>query len=412
MEGRISLSMKEMGRYEVIKESLEKRLEVAEAAKILGLSERQVYRIRARVREEGISGVIHRLRGKSSGRRIKNELKDKIINLYQSKYYEFNINHFTEFLEKEEGIKVSRETVRKILRQEGIYPKKPKKRPKHRMRREPMPKEGILMQLDTSEHVWIPEMGKEICLIAIIDDATNRIEAAKIALSDSTIENMKLLREFFKRRGLPLAIYIDKDSKFKTTRHGSLYQELKGEPYKDTQIARALRELGINIIYADSPQAKGRIERDFQTLQDRLIKELKLYKIERVAEANHYLREEFIPRWNKRFARQARERGSCYRKIPEGIRLDDVLCLKGKRKVYADNTISYKGRIYQIMADEYRASYAKAEVQVYEHLDSRISIVYKGRKLRHKYIGKKDSRSKKDYSLDDLKHDILILQKT
>jgi transposase len=408
----ITISMKEMSRYEVIRESLEKRIKVAEAAEVLGLSERQVYRIRARVREQGLKGVIHGLKGKSSKRRLADEIRDKIISLYENKYYDFNINHFTEFLEREEGIKVSRETVRKILRQEDKYPRKPRRRPKHRMRREPMPKEGILMQLDTSEHVWIPEMGKEIYLIAIVDDATNRIEAAKIVLSDSTIENMKLLKEFFERRGLPLAIYIDRDSKFKTTRHESLYQKLKGDPYKDTQIARALRELGINMIYADSPQAKGRIERDFQTLQERLIKELRLYKINTVAEANHYLREEFIPRWNKRFARQAREPGSCYRKIPEGIRLDDVLCLKEKRKVYADNTISYKGRIYQIMADEYRASYAKAEVQVYEHLDGGVSIVYKGRKLRYKYIGRKERRSKKDYSLEDLKHDILILQKT
>lgn len=139
---------------------------------------------------------------------------------------------------------------------------------------------------------------------------------------------------------------------------------------------------------------------------------MKLYKINTLIQANHYLRRKFIPRWNKRFAQKAKESGSCYRKIPQGIKLDDILCLKETRKVYKDNMISYKGRVYQIIADEYRASYAKVEVEVYEHLDGRVSIVYKGRKLRYKYIGKKRSRIKRDYILEDLKHDILILQRT
>ena len=201
MESKFSLSMKEIGRYEVIKENIEKRLKVVEVAKILGLSERQVYRIKARVREKGIKGLIHRLRGRSSKRKVSEKIRDEVVNLYQTKYYGFNINHFTEFLAEQEGIKLSRETVRKMLREEGKYPKKPKKRPKHRVRREPMPKEAISMQLDASKHLWIPEIDRNIYLIAIIDDATNRIEAARIVSSDSTIENMRLLKEFFQRKG-------------------------------------------------------------------------------------------------------------------------------------------------------------------------------------------------------------------
>lgn len=255
-------------------------------------------------------------------------------------------------------------------------------------------------------------MGKQVYLIAIIDDATNRVEGAEFVERDTTVNNMKLLKEFFQRRGLPLAIYMDKDSKFKTTRHQSLYQKLKGGPYKDTQIVRALRELNIIPIYANSPQGKGRIERDFQTMQDRLIKELKLYNIRTIEEANHYLREEFIPKWNRKFAREAKEKGSAYREIPKGIKLDDILCLKEKRKVYPDNTVSYKGRIYQILMDEYRASYAKAEVEVYEHLNGRVSIVYKGRKLRHKLIKREKKQTADEHTLEALQHDIFILQKT
>lgn len=411
MEERIILSMKEEKRYEVVKESLAGKIKVKQAAEVLGLSERQVYRIRRRVREEGIKGVIHRLRGKRSKRRLSEELRAKIKGLYQQKYYDFNINHFTEFLELE-GIKVSRESVRKILREAGIYWKKPKRQPKHRIRREPMPKEGIMSQLDTSEHLWLPRIGRNIYLIAIIDDATNKIQNARIVYTDSTIENMRLLKGFFEEKGLPWAIYLDKDSKFKTTRHESLYQRLKGQVYQDTQIARALKGLGIKLIYADSPQAKGRIERDFQTLQDRLIKEMRLYNIETIEAANHYLKEEFIPKWNRRFGRKAKEDGQAYREIPEEIKLEDVLCLKEKRKVYPDNTVSYKGNIYQILADEYRASYAKAEVIIYEHLDGKISMVYKGRKLKHKMKGKRAVKTQKEYTLEDLKHDILILQKT
>lgn len=404
--------MKEQKRYEVIKDSLKGLMKVKEASIMLGISIRQVYRLRKRVREEGIKGVVHKLRGRPSSKRINKEIQDEIKKLYKDKYYGFNISHFTEYL-KEEGIEISREYVRRLLREEKIYPKKPKKQPKHRLRRESVPSEGLLSQLDTSEHRWLTNLDKNIYLILLIDDATNKIQNGKFVLSDTTIENMKVLEEFFRKKGLPCAIYLDKDSKFKTTRHEGIHYNLKGEPYPDTQIKRALSELDITLIYANSPQAKGRIERDFQTLQDRLINELKLNNITTIAEANHYLKEEFIPKWNQKFARQPRIEESAYRRIPKDLNLSLILCIKEQRTVYPDNTISYKGIKYQILPDPYRASYARAKVEILEHLNGKISILYKGRNLKYRKIGSLGNTKEEEYSLEEkfLKGDISILQK-
>lgn len=405
--------MKEQKKYEIIKDSLKGLIKVKEASFMLSISIRQVYRLRKRVKEEGIKGVIHRLRGKPSFRRLNKEIEDKIKGLYREKYFGFNTSHFTEYLNEKEGIKVSREYVRKLLRKENIYPKKPKKQPKHRIRREPMPSEGILSQLDTSEHTWIDGFSSKVYLILLVDDATNKIQNAKFVLSDTTIENMKVLEEFFKKKGIPFCIYLDRDSKFKTTRYKGIHYKLKGEAYKDTQIKRALSELGITLIYAGSPQAKGRIERDFKTLQDRLINELKLNNITTLNEANHYLKEEFIPKWNKKFARQPKIEKPAYRKISKEIDLSNILCIKEERTVYPDNTISYKGTKYQILADSYRASYAKAKVEVLEHLNGKISIIYKGRKLKYRKISFYKDPRKEECSLEEklLEGDISILQK-
>jgi len=256
MEEVITLTMKEKTRYEVIRDSLKRLIKVKEAAELLNLSIRQVYRLRDRVKKEGIKGVIHHLKGRISLKKTPKKIEEKIKKLYQEKYSGFNLSHFTEYLNGEENITISREKVRQVLRQDNLYSKRPKKQPKHRIRRQPMPQEGLLTQLDTSEHLWLPSLGKNIQLILLVDDATNKLQNGKFVFSDSTLENMKVLDEFFRQKGLPLAIYLDKDSKFKTQRHQSIHYNLKAEPYPDTQIKRALNELGITLIYAGSPQAK------------------------------------------------------------------------------------------------------------------------------------------------------------
>jgi len=387
----LNLTMKEAERYKVISEVDEGYLKVKEAAEILELSERQVYRIKARVGKEGTGGVIHRGKGKKSPLWLTEKLKDKIDHFYKTKYRGFNLTHMTEYLNGEEGIKVSRESVRQILLEKGSYIKK-KKYPKHRQWREPSEREGQMVQFDTSDHDWLEGRGPRLYLIGGVDDATGKVAGAKFVLTDGVKQNMDVFKSIVQRRGIPLSVYVDRGSNFKTTRHQSMEYQLKGE-YPSTQFARALEELGVRMIYAYSPQAKGRIERKFGVFQDRLCSELRLHNISTLEEANRYLTGKFIPKHNLMFSRLAKEGGSAYRPSPKGLVLKDVFCLKEERTVAGDNTISYQGKTFQILPNEYRLSFFKAKVEVHEYLDGSINIFYQDKKLKHKPISKKRIKS-------------------
>lgn len=413
MQPQVTLTMRDITRYQVVEASLAGRTQVRAAASVLGISERQVYRLRARVRSEGAKGVVHRLRDRPSHRRLGEDVWEAVVRLYEDKYKGFNMSHFTEYLNEEEGMVISRETVRRILRTSGVYDRKARKRPKHRCSREPMAQEGQMTQMDTSFHRWLPGVDRRLNLICLVDDATNKIQAAWFVEHDTTLENMRVLKMYFRSRGLPWVIYLDRDSKFKITRRGGCH--IRTSPNQgETQIERAMGELGVKLIHAGSPQAKGRIERDFKTLQDRLINELRLNGIDTLQGANNYLWEEFIPKWNRRFGRSPREEGTCYRPLPAGLRLDDMLCLKYRRRVYPDNTISHKGQRYQILPDRYRANYSKTRVELRKHLNGKTSVVYRGRRLKHKKITRltKEQRQKalKEEALRQA--DISILQNT
>jgi len=383
--------MKEAERYKVISEIEEGYLKVKEAGEILGLSERQVYRIKARVEREGAGGVIHKSKGKKAPLWLTEKIKDKIDHLYKTKYRGFNLTHMTEFLNQEEGIKVSGESVRQILLEKGSYTKQ-RRYPKHRQWREPCSREGQMVQYDTSDHDWLEGRGPKLYLIGGVDDATSRVAGAKFVLADGVKQNMEVFKDIVQRRGIPLSVYVDCGSNFKTTRHQSMEYQLKGE-YSDTQFARALGELGIRIIYAYSPQAKGRIERKFGVFQDRLCSELRLHNISTLEDANRYLWEKFIPKHNQKFSRIAKELDSAYRSLPKGLSLKDVFCLKEERTVAGDNTISYQGKTFQILPNEYRLSYYKVKVKVHEYLDGSINIFYHGKKLKHKPISKDKIKS-------------------
>ena len=413
MGPKVTLTMRDITRYQVIQASLDGRTQVSAAASVLGISERQMYRLRARVRAEGVKGVVHRLRDRPSHRRFGEDVWEAVVGLYEDKYKGFNMSHFTEYLNEEEGMVISREMVRRILRTSGVYDRKARKRPKHRCSREPMAQEGQMTQMDTSFHRWLPGVDRQLNLICLVDDATNEIQAAWFVEHDTTLENMRVLKMYFRSKGLPWVIYLDRDSKFKITRRGGCH--IRTSPDQgETQIERALGELGVRLIHAGSPQAKGRVERDFRTLQDRLINELRLNGVTTLDGANNYLWEEFIPKWNRRFGRSPREEGSCYRPMPAGLRLDDMLCLKYQRRVYPDNTISHKSQKYQILPDRYRANYSRTRVELWKHLNGKTSVVYKGRRLKHKKI----TRLTKEQRLKALKEealrqaDISILQNT
>jgi len=381
---RWQLSQKEIARYGVIENTIEGYLKADLAAEELCLSKRQVFRLKRKLKEEGIEGLIHGNRRRASPRRIPDPVRDTIDYLYQEKYTGFNISHFTEMLEERERIFICRETVRGILLQKGSYEKK-KKYPKHRSFREPMSKEGMMLQFDTSDHDWLEGRGPKIKLIGGIDDATKEVPYALFALQDSVEENMATFKEIVKRKGIPLSLYVDKDSKYIAIRHGGLHVNIKRVEEK-TQIQRAWEELGINVIYAESPQAKGRIERLWGTFQDRLISELRLEAISSLEGANEYLHNVFLPKYNKKFTRKPRVEEVAYRPIPEGMDLNQILCIKEKRQVQGDNTIGYDTRRYQILPTETRFGFAKAKVEVQKHLNGSIHIFYKGEELPYKLI--------------------------
>jgi transposase len=386
--GRVlNLTMKEVNRYRVITEVLQKHLKVKDAASILKRSERQVYRIKARVGKEGAKGVVHRGKGEHGARWLTEKIEDKIKNLYKTKYEGFNLTHMTEFLNEEEKIKVSRESLRAILIDSALYVPW-KKHPKHRQWREPSSREGQMLQFDTSDHAWLESRGPKLYLIGGIDDATSSCPGARFALSDSTIENMQVLKRIVEIKGIPLVFYCDRDVNFKTAKYESIHQQLKNE-YAQTQIERALKELGVRMIYANSPQAKGRVERAWGTFQDRLCSELRLHKISTLEAANHYLLEEYIPKHNRKFSHPAKEPGSAYQAVPRGINLNNIFCIKDERTVASDNTIAYRTRYYQILPNSYRISFVKAKVMVHKWLDGSIHIFYEDKELKHKPIPKK-----------------------
>jgi len=387
---RWQLSQKEIARYGIIQNTIEGHLNVDLAAEELCLSRRHVFRLKRKLKEEGIEGLIHGNRGKPSPKRTKEDLRDTINYLYRGKYDGFNISHFTEMLEEREGIFISRETVRRILLEKGSYKKK-KKYPKHRSWREPMPKEGMMLQFDTSDHDWLEGRGPKMKLIGGIDDATKDVPWAKFALKDSVEENMAVSRKIVKRKGIPLSLYVDKDSKYITTRHGGLHVNIKKDQEK-TQMQRAWEELGINVIYAESPQGKGRIERLWGTFQDRLISELRLEGISSLGEANRYLHGVFLSKYNKKFTRKPRVEEVAYRMIPEEMNLDYIFSIKDKRRVQGDNTIGYDTKRYQILPTKTRFGFAKAKVEVQKHLNGTIHIFYKGEELPYKVIEPQEER--------------------
>jgi len=385
--------MKEVNRYRIITEVIHKHLKIEEAAEILKRSQRQIYRIKAKVIAEGAKGVIHKTKGKRECRWLTDKIKNKIRYLYQTKYKGFNITHMTEFLNEEEKIKVSRESTRQVLLESGLYAKW-KKHPKHRSWREPRSREGQMLQFDTSDHDWLESRGPKLNLIGGVDDATSNCPGAKFALTDSAIENMRVLKRIVETKGIPLSFYCDKDSNFKVNRPKDIQHELEGKDYVLSQIGRALEELGVEVIYANSAQAKGRVERAWGTFQDRLCSELRLHKISTPHAANHYLLEEFLPKHNRKFAHPAKESGLAYRPVPKGLNLNNVFCIKEERTVAPDNTISYNSKYYQLLPDEYRISFTKAKVMVHEWLDSSIHIFYKGKELKNKPIPKVRHKNK------------------
>jgi len=335
-EPKVLVTMKDIKRYSVIKDVLEKKIKAIQAAQALGLSYIHTLRLKKKVKELGFKGILRA--GRDAPNKIPDKLADKVSGLYRKYYRGFNILHFKDRLDEIHKIHLSYESIRKTLIQaKEHYPKKKKKI--HRQRRR-MPKAGLLVQMDSSQHNWLPNIKDKWYLIAPIDDATNEVVYASFFHKDTLFGNMHVLRRLIEIKGLFCSLYVDKASHFKTTRHGGLHYNVAQE-HEETQIERALGELGINIIPANSPQAKGRIEVTFRFFQGRLIKEMQLAGIKNYKEANKFLLEKFLPWYNSRYTHPAE---SAYMGLPKEKNLDYVFCIKKERLVKNDNTVQIYGQ--------------------------------------------------------------------
>jgi transposase len=347
-----------------------------EAVEAMGISIRQFRRLLKRYREEGSAGLAHKTRGKRSKRRTPRIVEERILDLSISRYSNFNDTHFTEKLNEVEGIYISREKVRRIRRKAGIAPKTRRSSPKHRSRREPKTRAGMLLQVDGSQHNWLQGRGPYLVLLSAIDDATRELVYARFENAETSAGYMRMFRSIVAERGMPLSIYGDRHSIFRVNREPNIEEQLSGQSPK-TQVYRALQELGIVYTPAYSPQAKGRVERHFRTMQDRLVSELELAGVSSLQEANQLLAG-FIDDYNRRFKIEPVENVTAWLPVPVDLDLDTIFCFKEKRTVNYDNTVSYKGRTLQIPPGPKRSSYAKTKVTIYELLNGDINVVYKG----------------------------------
>jgi len=373
------LSTKDRDRLKVLHEVKGEHLTQRAAGQQLGISDRWVRELLGRVKEEGDRGVVHRLRGRVSNRRLPEKVHTKALELVQARYGDFGPTLATEYLAKEHQVKVSKETLRKWLIGAGLRRVKRRKVEEVHVWRTRRSCRGELVQWDTSEHDWLEERGPKLYLVAMIDDGSSQAYA-RFVEHDSTEENLRVLWGYLERWGRPLEFYTDKSSLFTVNAPPA---EAEDEVVREerTQIGRALKELGIGWIAAHSPQAKGRIERFFGTAQDRLVKGLRIAKASSLAEANRYLEQEYLPSWNRTFTVVTASSTDAHRPLSRAHDLAATLSHVEARMVTPDYTIHYQGKIYQIARADIRAGLRGSRVRVEQRLDGSLAV-----KFRERYV--------------------------
>lgn len=379
MSELVTLSMKEYKRLRVITEEEAGRVTAREAAEVLGLSVRQTRRLIAAFRKEGAAGLAHGNRGKPSPRRTPESVRKRILELARGEYRDYNDTHFAEKLAERHQIYVSRSTVRRLRR--SIRQDSPRKRrpPRHRKRRDRYPLPGMLLQVDGSPHDWLEGRGPKLTLIVAIDDATSELPYALFREQEDAAGYFELMRAISRPHGLPQAVYADRHSIFRNPTEPTIEQELAGKKPR-SQFGRLMDELAIELIPSLSPQGRGRVERLFGTLQDRLVKELREANATNIEEANQVLKD-YLPRYNARFSVPQSQPGSAYCPWPADLQPEQVFCFKHKRTVGGDNTISFDGYSLPIPPGRYRRGYAHARVDVHQRLDGSLAIRYQGETL-------------------------------
>jgi transposase len=373
------MSQRERDRLKVLHQVQKGQVSQKQAAVQLGLTDRWVRKLLKRVRAEGDRGIVHRLRGRPSNRQLPEAWRERAVARVQESYRDFGPTLAMEYLAKRDRIRVSKETLRKWLIEAGVWKARLRRvkevhtwRPRRECR-------GELVQWDTSEHAWLERRGEEPYLIVMIDDATNRL-AARFVRHDSTEENLRMLKTYLERWGRPVAFYTDKAGLFRVNRAPTREEQLAGQGPL-TQIGRALEELGIEWIPAHSPQAKGRVERCFGTLQDRLVKGLRLAGACTLEQANAYLEQEFLSEWEARFTVEPANSSDAHRPLGREHDLAAILSVVEERVVTNDYTLRYQGKIYQIARADIRGGRRGAKVRVEKRLDGTVAVRFRDRSL-------------------------------
>ena len=382
------MSRREIDRLMILDGVIKGEVTQVIASEVLGLSERQVRRLVTRIKEEGPEGIIHRSRGRRSVRKMPDEMASEIQRVIKERYPDFGPTLAAEKLREREGIEVSREKLRQLMLEAELW-KRVRRRKEPHPWRERKDHYGQMVQLDGSDHDWLEGRGPKMVLMGYIDDASSHF-FGRFYEYEGVYPAMDSMERYIRRYGRPVSLYIDKHSTYKTSRQPSLDELLKGQSAA-TQVGRACRELGIEVIHAGSPQAKGRIERSFGTHQDRLIKVMRLEKISTMEQANAFL-DSYLPWHNQKFARQPLKSRDLHRKLPLGVRYRDVFCLKEKRIITNGYTIKWKGR--ELLIDRPTSAMRRRKVEVREQFDGQIEIIFNGRRLRHRDITEKIQNKK------------------
>ena len=380
-EWELRVSQRELHRMHVVRLTVEGRESVGRGAKLLGISARQMKRLRRKMREGGVAGLVHGNRGKPAWNKTRLERLHKVIGLARGRYQGLNDTHFTEKLKEKEKINLSRPTVRRVLRAAGIAAVRKRGVRRHYKRRERKAQEGALLLWDGSPHRWFGQEHGEWTLMAVIDDATGKLLCGVFALEEDAQSYLICLKQMLLEKGIPLAIYMDRHGIFRRNdEHWTVEEELAGEQ-TPTQVGQALRALGIEPIFALSPQAKGRVERLFNTLQDRLVQELRLARITSPEQATQFVNGSFKTDFNARFAKPARESQAAWRPLPKGVDVDRICSFRYEATVGNDNTVRLGGMILDIPAGRHRRGYAKARVEVRQLIDGRWRVYYQNQLL-------------------------------
>jgi len=388
-EDIIMVRQKELKRLHIIHKVIEGELAQVQAAEMISLSERQIRRIVRRIEGEGDAGIQHRSRGRQSSRKLPKKLADRLVALYKEKYKGFGPTLASEKLLEEDGIEVSKETVRSYLIAAGEW-KKERKRKAHRQWRARKEHCGEMLQMDGSVHDWFEGRGPKCVLMAYIDDATNRVYG-RFYEYEGTIPAMDSFKRYIRKYGIPISVYFDRHKTYKSPSEPTIEDEINGtEPL--SEFGRALTELAVKLIHAYSPQAKGRIERQFNTLQDRLIKEMRLRGISTIEEANRFLEESYWAAYNKKFMVKALHKEDLHRSVPKGLNLDRILCIRTEHTVRNDNTVTHNKKLYQLK----EAFPKKTKVMVEDRVDGSMLIMYQERRIKYTQIQARPEKAHQD----------------